>query len=288
MENYVKLETISIKDHETINEKWIQDKISEDPGILGLGDLQLKDKERIQPSGGRLDLLLKDPENDDRYEVEIQLGKTDESHIIRTIEYWDSERKRYPMYDHYAVLIAEDITSRFLNVISLFNGSIPFIAIQMKAIKIENNISLFFTIVMDVFDLGTDEDEEDFEPADRKYWETKGSKESLNIVDELLSLSNSFAPGYALNYTKHYVGVAKDGISQNFVSFVPKKTTAIINIKHKQNDDIDKLIKESDLDVLTYDKQWKQYRIRMKTEDIKINHDVLITLMKKAFESYMK
>ena len=28
-----------------------------------------------------------------RYEVEIQLGRVDESHIIRTIEYWDIEKK---------------------------------------------------------------------------------------------------------------------------------------------------------------------------------------------------
>lgn len=54
-----------------------------------------------------------------RYEVEVQLGSTDESHIIRTIEYWDIERKRYPQYDHTAVIVAEDITSRCLNVISL-------------------------------------------------------------------------------------------------------------------------------------------------------------------------
>lgn len=43
--------------------------------------------------------------------------------MIRTIEYWDIERKRYPQYEHCAVIIAEDITSRFLNVIQLFNGS---------------------------------------------------------------------------------------------------------------------------------------------------------------------
>jgi len=54
-----------------------------------LGDLIVKDKERIQPGAGRLDLLLQDPDTNLRYEVEIQLGKTDESHIIRTIEYWD-------------------------------------------------------------------------------------------------------------------------------------------------------------------------------------------------------
>jgi len=31
-----------------------------------------------------------------RYHVELQLGATDESHIIRTIEYWDTERRRWP------------------------------------------------------------------------------------------------------------------------------------------------------------------------------------------------
>ena len=83
-----------------------------------MSELGIKDKERIQPSGGRLDLLLQDVESLKRYEMEIQLGKTDESHIIRTIEYWDIERKRYPQYEHCAVIVAEDITARFLNVIS--------------------------------------------------------------------------------------------------------------------------------------------------------------------------
>ena len=94
-------------------------RIAEDPTMLGLGNLVLKDKERIQPRAGRLDLLLQDqdPETSHRYEVEVQLGSSDESHIIRAIEYWDIERKRYPQYKHSAVLIAEDITSRFLNIV---------------------------------------------------------------------------------------------------------------------------------------------------------------------------
>jgi hypothetical protein len=70
--------------------------------ILGLGDLELRQKERIHPHAGRLDLLLQDSE-DRRYEVELQLGSTDETHIIRTIEYRDNERKRYPRYDHRSV-----------------------------------------------------------------------------------------------------------------------------------------------------------------------------------------
>lgn len=87
MANYVKPEIISLKNHPIYNERWVQERIAEDPSILQLGDIILKDKERIQPQGGRLDLLLQDAEQPQRYEVEIQLGRSDESHIIRTIEY---------------------------------------------------------------------------------------------------------------------------------------------------------------------------------------------------------
>ena len=121
----VRPEKLNLLTNKELNEMWVQKVIADDPTILGLGDLILKDKERIHPKAGRLDLLLQDAESKRRYEVEIQLGKVDESHIIRTIEYWDIERKRYPQYDHCAVIIAEDITSRFLNVIGLFNGYIP-------------------------------------------------------------------------------------------------------------------------------------------------------------------
>ena len=107
---HVQLKTIKLKNHQVLNERWLQDIIAEDPSIIGIGDVILKDKERMHHGAGRLDLLLQDADGNDRYEVEIQLGATDESHIIRTIEYWDIERKRYPQYNHTAIIIAEDIT----------------------------------------------------------------------------------------------------------------------------------------------------------------------------------
>ena len=122
---HVKLKKINLRSHPTLNEAWLQNVIAEAPSILGIGDVVLKDRERVHPGAGRLDLLLQDADGHNRYEIEIQLGASDESHIIRTIEYWDIERRRYPQYDHTAILIAEDITSRFLNVVSLFNGFIP-------------------------------------------------------------------------------------------------------------------------------------------------------------------
>jgi hypothetical protein len=55
---YVKPQEIDLRTHPEFNERWVQARIAEDPTILGLGDLVLKDQKRIQPSAGRLDLLL--------------------------------------------------------------------------------------------------------------------------------------------------------------------------------------------------------------------------------------
>ena len=286
---YVKTEVISLKNSPEYNEKWVQEKIIQGPSILGLGNVVVTASERIQLSGGRLDLLLSDsdPESNQRYEVELQLGKTDESHIIRTIEYWDNERKRYPDKNHCAVIVAENITSRFLNVISLFNGRMPIIAIQMKAIKIEDTISLFFTRVLDVVNLG-DEEEFEKEATDRGYWERLSSKETLKLIDSILEISNKSAPGFQLKYNKYYVGMSKDGNrSQNFISFIPRKSSIILNVKYEENAEFDNLLKDTDIDVMSYDKPWNQYRLRLNESDIGKYKDLLLNLIDKAYKRYM-
>src|SRR6266516_2117274 len=98
-----------------LDEKWLQERIVADTSLLAcLGDIRLIQRERNQPTGGRIDFVMADSDTDTRYEVEIILGTVNESHIIRTIEYWDIERQRYPSFDHQAVIVAEEITSRFL------------------------------------------------------------------------------------------------------------------------------------------------------------------------------
>ncbi|MCL6630068.1 MAG: hypothetical protein K6U00_10760, partial [Armatimonadetes bacterium] len=195
---------MSLKDNPDYNEKWLQERISEDPSILGLGDLEVRDIERLQPKAGRLDMLLRDPETAKRYEVEIMLGEVDESHIIRTIEYWDIERKRYPQYDHTAVIVAEKINARFLNVISLIGSSIPIIAIQLNALKVGNSLVLCFTKVLDEIILGTEEEEEESQPVDRAYWENKASNSSLKLVDDCLEILREIRPEIGLKYNKYY------------------------------------------------------------------------------------
>lgn len=264
---YVKPEKILLKNHPDFNERWVQKRIAEDPAILGLGDLILKDKERIQSGAGRLDLLLQDPEENLRYEVEIQLGRTDESHIIRAIEYWDIERKRYPQYEHVAVLVAEDITSRFLNVISLFNAMIPLVAVQMNAIKLGNQLALVCTTVLDQRVLGIIEEEEQ-EVTDRSYWEKRGTKTTLEMADELLKIVKTFDLEFELNYTKFYIGLAKSGQPYNFVIFRPQKRALRIEPRLKRSDEIEGKLDAAGLDVMDYNNRRGRYQIRLSKEDI--------------------
>jgi hypothetical protein len=227
--NYVKAEKIILKDNPEpeLNENWVESLIVDDPAILGLGDLDVKDRQRSQPRAGRLDILLRDPETDKRYEIELMLGSLDESHIIRAIEYWDIERRRYPQYDHVAVIIAEDITSRFLNVINLLNGSIPLIAIQMNALKIDSQIILYFTKVLDEVIRGSEE-EDNGEEANRPYWEKKGSKSTLEIVDACLEILREIDPSLNLKYNKFYIGLISQSGVNNFVVFRARKQYVLV------------------------------------------------------------
>ena len=266
---HVPLKTIHLKNHPELNERWLQDIIAEDPSIIGIGDVILKDKERIHHGAGRLDLLLQDADGNERYEVEIQLGATDESHIIRTIEYWDIERKRYPQYNHTAIIIAEDITSRFLNVISLFNGSIPLMAIQVNAIETSDGVGLHFTKVLDVQQLGlVDEDEEVFEITNRDYWLKRGTPETVAIADKLLTYILEFDSDAELNYNKFYIGLKINGRSKNYAIFRPKKNSLILEIKIPKTEENDEIINQAEITKFNYAKRYDCYRLRINEKEL--------------------
>ncbi len=286
MMTYLKPERIHLKNHAEYNEKWVQDRIAEDPSILGLGDISLRDRERIQPRAGRLDLLLQDPDTKRRYEVELQLGTTDERHIVRTIEYWDIERKRYPQYEHCAVLVAEDVTSRFLNVVSLFNGTIPLIVLQMQALKVADHITLVFTTVLSEMARGmVDEDEEaDSEPTDRGYWEQRvGPKGSLVMVDEMLKYVQTLDPELDLKYNKRYIGLARNNQPDNFVSFKPRKVGMILDLKLKDSDEFDAIADEIGLDTLESGRRWGRYKVRLGKGEAKEHADTIRKLIQIAY-----
>ncbi len=286
MNSFVKAKPVSLKNHADYREKWLQDLIVDDPTILGLGDLTVKDVERRQPRAGRLDLLLHDPESDTRYEVELQLGATDESHIIRTIEYWDIENNRYPMYDHVAVIVAEDVTSRFLNVISLLNKNIPIIAIQINAWQIGDSLTVTATKVLDLALVGTDEDDEGNEQTvDRTYWEQKASPESMHVLDQMLQLIHEATGDASIQpkYNRNYVRLNRGGQSLNFFIFRPRKSDYVhTELKVPRSDELAARMEDSGLDVDDYKTRYGYYPVRLRASDFTKRRDLLIDIIQRA------
>ena len=281
MSNYQEARRVPLKGHAIYNERWLQDRIVQNPSLLGLGDLEVKDYERRQPSGGRLDLLLYEPESLTRYEVELQLGATDETHIIRTIEYWDIERRRFPQYEHIAVLVAEDITSRFLNVVSLFNGFIPLVAIQVQGLEVGGAFTLSMTKVMDVMKLGLD-DEEEGTPVDRSYWENTASNLSLKIVDEVAELVREIDPTLHLKYNRYSIGFAGANGGRNQVRFRPRKQHVIAEFPIDPDDTFRETLAESGVDLIPLSAHNDSCRLRLGPADVERHRSTILDLIQRA------
>jgi predicted transport protein len=285
---YAKATKVSLKDHPEFDEAWLRDVIAKDPSILGLaGELTLKDTERMQPRAGRLDLLLHDPDIEKRYEVEIMLGRVDESHIIRCIEYWDIERKHLPSLDHCAVLVAEEITSRFLNVISLFNGTIPMIALQLNALQIEGKIILNFTRVLDEISPSTMEEDDELsekEVTDRDYWQEKGSELSLALADECEQLLREIDQTLSLTYNKHYIGLKQGNRPNNFAVFKAKKKFLRVEIKVSEPDALREELNKADIEVIGIGKRSGRVRVILNKGDIGAHRDLLKNIFTKSYK----
>ncbi len=284
--SYAPHRRVPLKGHPSLGEKWVQRLLADDPSLLGLGDLEVRDVERSHPRAGRLDMLLYDPETTTRYEVELQLGATDESHIIRTIEYWDIERRRYPQYDHVGVIVAEEITARFFNVIGLFNGFIPLIAVQMSAIEVAGALTVVFTTVLDRTALGVEEEEEADEPRDRAYWEQKASPATLAVVDRLLDIARGVEAGIALKYNKNYIGLARSGVAANFLTFRPKRRHVIFEAKIPRTEELTQRLGDAGVEMLTYNSRWGYYRLSLTEPDLAEHEELLKELVAIARDAY--
>ena len=266
-----------------LDEKWLQKEIEEDPSILGFGpDVQVFRREKKIASGGRIDFVLSDTDQDRHYEVEVMLGTLDESHIIRTIEYWDLERQRYPDLEHRAVIVAEEITSRFFNVIRLLNRAVPLIAIQLTAIKLEGGIILQFTKVLDIYQETVPEIEQAGDPVNRAFWDKRASKASMEVVDQLVSMLDSNFGSPRVTYNKNHIAVGTSGT--NFAWLHPPKEAPHLHLRVRSGEDGRDATIQKLSEVFPYVRPFQSdlITIKLSTKDLKENKPIVEGLLKEC------
>ena len=283
---YRKTETKPLRDL-GFDERWLQERILEDPSILGLGELSVIERERVQPTGGRLDFLMYDPEeNGVRFEIEVMLGKLDESHIIRTIEYWDIERRRFPSLEHRAVIVSEEITNRFFNVISLLNGAVPIIALQLSALQVDNSVILSFTKVIDIPEPDIEGEDGPVQRTDRAYWESYSNPQAIGVVDKMVSMISSPDGAARVTYNKSQIAAGTSG--RHFLWFNPRKISPRCHIVLRLDEEVrDKIAERFDEVGVFAGSQGKYMKLRINQKELD-EHEELVRELLKACEEYSR
>lgn len=257
------------------DEYWLQDIIYANPEKLGLGNLIEMRKEKPQSSGGRLDILLKDPSDNTMYEIEVMLGETDPSHIIRSIEYWDNEKRRYPQRQHFAVLIAESFDRRYFNVIQLLSLTVPMIAIQADLIEVGTEKILNFTKILDVY--VEQEDEEEAKQVTENTWSEK-AEWTLDTAKKHLELLSEIEKRIELKFTQSYVSIVINNRSYYKYNKRTKPNSLFwFNVKEEEKvDAIKKLLDEKNIDY-SYSK-YKDFIFTIEKNFLTKNQDLMIKI----------
>jgi hypothetical protein len=155
------------------------------------------------------------------------------------------------------------------------------IAIQARALDVDGRCTINATTVLDLARLGTVEDDEPGQATDRGYWINRGSQATVEMADRVLELVNLVTPGVALKYNKYYIGLARDGVADNFMSFQPRRGYLVAGFRIGRSDEVSALIEDSGIDTLPYEK-WGNYRLRLVSKDLDTRRDLLLDLIRRA------
>ena len=185
------------------------------------------------------------------------------------------------------MLVAEQVTARFLNVIALFAGSIPIIAIQLNALRVSNQIVLDFVKVLDQRQLREDDTGEvggATEPdVDRSAWEARVGATLMKVCDRIAQIANEIAdPKLELKYKKGRVALSVPGSFFNVLAFWPKKN--FIRIRFRVIDPETWVKRLSEAGVEADLKDGALVRIRVRNSDFEQHEDLLRELIHQAIK----
>lgn len=263
---YLEPKRIRLRDRPELGEQWAKERLIESPQLLQLGDLVLTEEESRLPGAGRLDLLFQDSEAGRMYEVEIQVGSMNSSHILRGIEYWGTVQMMYPEYDHYPVLVAENIAgSRFLKAVRILNTYIPFIVLEMRVLQLNDRFSLELTKVS----------LEQVETPKRALVDWPEAQNESRT--ELLRIIEMFAKKAIVTETKAYTGFSRSPGASYFAWLRCQKSKILLELALRESPRVSSFLQEAKLEfrIIVRNKRTR-YRIKITADKLELLKPLLI------------
>jgi predicted transport protein len=167
--------------------------------------------------------------------------------------------------------VAEEITSRFFNVISLFNQSIPIIALKLTALKLGDQYGVIFTKILNYERKGIETDE-DNQTTTREVWIKRSATPTMAIADQILTIAKELSPGFEFRYAKNYITMKLEGKGRTFVYLIPQKKELKIWVTLKAAPELDKLCENEELDV-KYNDYYNGYQFDLRPGDVETHRD---------------
>jgi len=119
--------------------KWVCEWILEKPSRLGLGNIEIEHHELVCSghSGIRQEILAYLACADTYYEIEIMLEECDANHNgLRALEFSSRERLKHPDARHVAVIVSENLSSTYGQLLEALPQVLPFIGIEIRVLKL--------------------------------------------------------------------------------------------------------------------------------------------------------
>jgi hypothetical protein len=254
------------------DEFWLQDIIYANPSKLGLGNLVPANKEKKQANGGRLDILLKDAEDNSMYELEVMLGETDPS------------QRKYPQRQHFCVLIAESFDRRYFNVIQILSLNIPMIAIQADLLEVDGDYILNFSKIMDIY--VEPEDEEDAAVVTEQTWSEK-AKWTLGTARKLLEIISEGTKNAILNFTQSYISIMIDGRNSYLFDKRTKPNSVLwFCVKDEEKEEAIKNLLNTKNIVYSFNNKYKDFSFTIDQNFVDENRGILAELHDLRYKEY--
>ena len=174
-----------------------------------------------------------------------------------------------------------------MNVISLFHGAIPLVAIKMEALENNGELGLHFTKVLEPVALGSEDEDGAQSATDRAYWENqRGTKATVQIADELAEITRGLGIPIELKYNKFYIGVTLKGAPELFIIFRPKKTFTRLEPRLPDSEALRKKYEDAGLNLMGYDQRWGRFRIELRPGDVAKNKEILTEIIREAYGAH--
>ncbi|MGA2483458.1 MAG: hypothetical protein ABSF92_10110 [Candidatus Acidiferrales bacterium] len=82
----------------------------------------------------------------------------------------------------------------------------------------------------------------------------------------------------------YYIGLARVGVVNNFVTFRPKQNFLKLTFKFAKSPDLEKEMENAGLDVIGYEQRWRQYTVRITPRDFHSHEQFLGEILKRAYD----